>query len=191
MANRVTSDLAAFLVRHAPALIDATAWYSDRLPLRITCYLASEQPPLDAISSARCLVIRGDSVLAQQDVTTTHILPGGRRERGEAPEETLRREIGEETGWTIVDPLPLGFMLFEPLRAAPHGESWPRAPFAQVVYAARAGVFTPEARLDDGFELSSTFYPVAELRAWALTPRERLFLDAALNVLGGGRMRMP
>jgi ADP-ribose pyrophosphatase YjhB (NUDIX family) len=56
-----------------------------------------------------------------RDPGSVHILPGGRRRGGESLEQTLRRELLEETGWTINQPQLLGvrhFHQFGPTPAA-------------------------------------------------------------------------
>ena len=107
-------------------------------------------------------------------------MTGGRREPGETLEETLRREVLEETGWTLRAPTPLGFLHFRHLSPRPPGHPYPHPDFVQVVYRARAGSYDPEARMADDHELGSDFRPLAAVRALALTPHEQLYLAAAL-----------
>ena len=149
-------------------------------PLQISCYCAAILPPLAFITSVRCVLLRNGAVLVQEDRTTTHILPGGRREQAEAPGTTLRREVLEETGWEIEVPRLLGFMHYHDPNPAPAGHAWPHPDFIQAVYTARAAVLIPGARLDDGYELSSVFLPVTEAMRLSLSARERFFLAAAL-----------
>jgi 8-oxo-dGTP pyrophosphatase MutT (NUDIX family) len=63
------------------------------LPLRISGYVSAEAPPLAYVTSVRALVFRGDALLALPQM-----------------EATLRREVLEESGWTLGARSPLGFM---------------------------------------------------------------------------------
>jgi 8-oxo-dGTP pyrophosphatase MutT (NUDIX family) len=139
-------------------------------------------PPLDYITSARCLVFRHDSVLVQRDRDSTHILPGGRREADESPLEAVHREVLEETGWSITDPVLIGFVHFAHLTPKPSGHAYPYPDFVQVVYLADARESVPDARLDDGYEVESVFRPVADVQGRTIPATQRLFLDAALRM---------
>ena len=84
--------------------------------MRITCYLTDKMPPLEYVSSARAVVIEGDRVLLVQDRDGVHIIPGGKLESGETPEEAMRREVIEETGWSLVFCTPIGVLHFTHVR---------------------------------------------------------------------------
>jgi hypothetical protein len=107
-------------------------WADGQIRLQVRAYLSTTAPPLELITSVRCVLLKGGAVLVQRDIWSSHVLPGGRREAGDASlEATLRREV-------------------------------------------------PEAKLDDGVELDSTFMSSEEVRALPLRAGERVFLDAAL-----------
>jgi ADP-ribose pyrophosphatase YjhB (NUDIX family) len=171
------ADLAAFLARHTPQAEGSVVWGGD--PLRITAYLGREPPPLAYVTSVRSLVFREDALLVLRNRDGTHIMPGGRREAGETLEETLRREVLEETSWTLRAPIMLGFMHFHHLGPKPPGHPYPHPDFVQVVYMAEAADFVPDAKLPDDYEIDATFRPIAEVLALALD--ERLYLEAALQ----------
>jgi len=173
-------DLASFIDSRSPGARGEALW-GGRTHLRIVDYLSSETPPLTYITSVRCVLLRGRQILVQRDIDSTHILPGGRREPGETLEETLRREVLEETGWTLTDPRILGFRLFHNLSPKLPMHPYPYPHFVQVVYFARAGYWSLERKLDDGYEVDTTFYSVEQVRKLPLTAGERLFLDAALR----------
>jgi 8-oxo-dGTP diphosphatase len=171
--------LNAFLSTQRPLAEDSVTWIGHALPLRIACYRATTLPPLAFVTSVRCLLLRDREVLVQQDRTATHLFPGGQREADELPETTLHRELREETGWGITAPRLIGFMHFHDPNPAPPGHPYPHPDFIQVVYTARAAAFIPGARLDDGYELVSTFLPIADVSRRPLSPRERFFLSIA------------
>ncbi|MEO8084503.1 MAG: NUDIX domain-containing protein, partial [Ardenticatenales bacterium] len=53
------------------------------------------------VSSVRAIVLAGDNVLVVTNEHQMHIVPGGRPKQGETHDDALRRELLEETGWTI------------------------------------------------------------------------------------------
>jgi 8-oxo-dGTP pyrophosphatase MutT (NUDIX family) len=177
----VNAVLCTYLGARIPGVRDSVRWIGHEQPLQIACYRAETPPPLAFVTSVRCVLLRDGSVLVQQDRTTTHILPGGRREGDEPPETTLRRELREETGWEIAAPRLLGFMHFHDPNPAPPGHPYPHPDFLQLVYTASAETFIPGARLDDDYELASDFRPIADALRLPLSARERFFLAAALE----------
>jgi 8-oxo-dGTP pyrophosphatase MutT (NUDIX family) len=174
------AELAAFLSRHRKRAEELVDW-GDLGILKICCYLGNEEPPLDYVASVRCLVFRDGCLIVQRDRTTTHILPGGRREAGETPEDALRREVLEETGWKVSGETMLGWMHFHHLSPKPPDHPYPYPDSIQVMYTAVAESFSPADKLDDGYEVESVLLPIAEVRASALSRRERLYLETALR----------
>lgn len=155
--------------------------WGEQMRLHVAVYLSHETPPLSYITSVRAVVLRDGAVLMQQDRDSRHILPGGRREGNESLECTLRREVGEETGWSLSSLTLLGFIHFHHLDPKPSGYPYPHPDFFHVVYGAQADTFSPEALLDDGYELGSEFVPLAALNQRALKPIERVLLSAAVS----------
>ena len=109
-------DLADFLSQQEAISTETAVWHwnGHDLPLRETAYRCSERPPLQHVTSVRILLFRDDEIMVVRDVWDKyHIYPGGQREEGESVDETLRRELLEETGWTLRDPQLLGLIHFE------------------------------------------------------------------------------
>ena len=106
------------------------------------------------MTSVRAVVQRGDDVLVLRNPDGVHALPGGRREPGESFEETLRREVLEETGYAIGDPRQLGFAHLQHVGPAQPAE------FFWVVYAAESDGVRVRP-VNDGYEQEAAFEPVA------------------------------
>ena len=109
------ADLAGFLASRTPLTQETVTWGGGLLPLRVTSYVGDQRPPLEHVTSVRAVIFRNDTVLVVRNPNGAHIVPGGRRERNETLEETLRREVLEETGWTIGEASMLGFTHFHHL----------------------------------------------------------------------------
>lgn len=162
-----------------PVSEEYAEWGSE-IRLRVRAYLSPSLPPLRYVTSARAVVLKGEHVLLQTDVSTSHILPGGRIEPGETPERAVRREVLEETGWELGQLVPLGFIHLHHLTPRRPDYAFPYPDFLQVVYAAHARESRPEAILRDGYERSSELVPASEVSGMRLTARESAFLRAAL-----------
>jgi 8-oxo-dGTP pyrophosphatase MutT (NUDIX family) len=177
------SDLADFLARHTALVEESAVWGGGQFPLRITSYLGTEHPPREYITSIRSLVVRDRSVLVMWDRDGIQaILPGGRRHSEETFETTLRREILEETGWTLTELSLLGFMHLHHLNPGPPGYPYPHPDFVWLIYRAQADRWMPESKLTGDYVVEATFCPVDEVRALPLSRSEQLYLDAALMV---------
>ncbi|MCH8295421.1 NUDIX domain-containing protein [Candidatus Poribacteria bacterium] len=174
-------NLAAFLSCHKALVEDSAVWGD--LPLRITSYLSNELPPSHYITSVRGIIFHNDSILVVRNPQGIHISPGGQREAGETLEETLRREVLEETGWTITEVRMLGFVHFHHLNPKPPDYKYLHPDFIQLIYVAQAAQFIPEAKLVGDYEIESGFRPLDEVKTLNLSPGERLALDAALKYL--------
>jgi 8-oxo-dGTP pyrophosphatase MutT (NUDIX family) len=175
--------LVAWLQRHEPVCEDTANWFDGRVRLQVTLYLTDDLPPLEFVTSVRCLVFKGpDAVLVQRDISSVHILPGGRREGAESLDSTLRREVLEETGWALRDPVLLGVLHFRHLTPRLPDDRHPYPDFLQVVFAADADMFLPDAKLDDGHEVDSTFRSLNQLHELELPEAQRLVLEAGLRL---------
>ncbi|HEX2092628.1 MAG TPA: NUDIX domain-containing protein [Longimicrobiaceae bacterium] len=177
----MASDLAAFLSRHKPLGETTAAWGNGTIPLRVTGYLSQEAPPDEYVTSVRCVVFKGDDVLVMRDAEGRHLLPGGQREPGETLDETLRRELLEETGWMIDTPLPIGFVHLHHLGPRPPDFESAYPDFLWAIYTAEAVVFEPGVKLSDEGELEATFHPLTEIANLALPEESLLYLEAAIK----------
>jgi len=175
-------QLTTYLQRQQHISEEEALWHP--LRMQLNCYLIQELPPLELVTSVRCIVFQEEQVLVVKNPFNVHIQPGGRREQGESLEESLRRELLEETGWEIQQPSLLGVKHFHHITPRPENYQHPYPDFLQLVYCARATLYRPEAKEVDGFELGADFLPVAEVKQLTLTANERIFLETALQTLG-------
>jgi 8-oxo-dGTP pyrophosphatase MutT (NUDIX family) len=153
-------------------------------PLLARLCLASSLPPPACRSSILGIVTRpGGKVLfidpARPSGTIAHVLIGGRPTPGETPEETLRREVGEESGWRVQPTAIVGFRHFHHL-GPPHPQlaDRPYLDFVEPVYAAIGQEFDPTLLLEgEGpFELVDAEWAIRVTEA-----RQRPLLHAALR----------
>ncbi|GEM_PF-852770 len=173
-------DLAAFLSGRSARVTETITWPGG-LELRVAAYLDTAMPPRADVTSVRCIVLNAGTVLVMRDPGGSHILPGGRRERGEALEATLRRELMEEAGCTVQMPRLLGWLHYHHLSSRPEGYAYPYPDFAQLVYWAEVADFLPDLRQRDDVELDAAFAPLSGVRSLGLAGWQLLFLNAALD----------
>jgi 8-oxo-dGTP pyrophosphatase MutT (NUDIX family) len=175
------ATLAAFLGRHTPAASDHAAWRGGTIRLRIHSYLSRELPPMDFVTSVRSVVLRGDDVLTVRNRDGWHVLPGGRRQRGETLEQTVRREVLEEAGVRIERPIQLGVIHLHHITPEPGGYEYPYPDFLWLVYVSQAGALEDFDPVLDDYEEEAVFQPVSDARAMQLSGENRLFLEAAVE----------
>jgi ADP-ribose pyrophosphatase YjhB (NUDIX family) len=171
-------DLAAYLGRLVPMGTATAMWGDGTMPLRITGYLTSEPPPLAYVTSARAVVFKGDEVLVPRNRHSYHVVPGGRREAGETPEQTIVRELLEETGWLVrVEPL-VAVTHLQHQGPKPEGYPYLYPDFLWSIHVAAAVSPRPGAKLADDYEEEAVFRPIAEARR--LITDDPTVLDAAV-----------
>ena len=171
--------LAAFLDSLTPFAEQTVTWPTANL--RLACFLTDKTTPRRFVTSARAVVSNGDSVLVVQDPNGRHIMPGGRLQPHETPEDALQREVLEETGWSLERFRPIGILHFTHIDPVPDSVSCQYPEFLQIVYAASADSYHPESKELDGYELGSEFLSAADARSLSLDIGQQVFLDAALG----------
>lgn len=176
-------DLQEFLATYKHDTEEIADWRSVGIKLRIRAYMRAVMPPAAYISSVRCVVRRGhDEILAVRDPRRWHIIPGGRREAGETLMQTLRRELLEETGWTVRNVQQIAFTHLYHLTPKPENYPYTYPHNMHIIYTAVADSHHPDQIETDGLEIDRGFKTLDELVRLDLPPTERLFLQAALEV---------
>lgn len=165
----------------APVCQESATWGGQ--VLRVQSYVGSGDPPAEFVTSARCVVLRGDQVLVVRDPDDLHIIPGGRCAPGESFEQTAVREVGEETGWLVDDLRLIGAKHFQHLSPKPPRYPHPYPIFLQLIYAGRAQRYCAELKEVEGWELGAEFVPVTGPTVGTLRLSERHFLAAARRVM--------
>lgn len=175
-------ELATFFAERSPFATEEACWgKGGSIPLHVAAYELTCLPPLAFVSSVRAVVLRGDAVLLLQLPDELAVLPGGRREPRETLEQTVRRELREETGWEVrLGPL-LGCIHFHHRGPRLPGYRFPYPDFLNVVYLAEALTYDAVALLPNEHEqVPFVLRPVAQVRDLPLLPIARGFLDAGL-----------
>ena len=152
--------------------------------LSVRSFLADTLPPIDYVTSVRCLLFKDDSILVERALDGIQVLPGGRREPGETLEQALRREVLEETGWAIDAARLLGCLHFHHLTPEPPGYAYPYPDFAQPIFMANAVSYVSDQRVHDDYVVESGFRPLAEVVQLTLQAGQRQLLAAALRLRG-------
>ncbi len=174
-------DLAEFL-SPLKAFEEETQFWESFGTVRIDCYLTEETPPTRHVTSARAVVIDDDRVLLVQDRDGVHIIPGGKLEPGETPEEAMRRELIEETGWSLVFCAPIGVLHFTHVRPTDEGQTI-QPDFLQVVYAAIPGRYHLELMEKDGYEIGSEFVSIDQVRQMSLGTGQETYIEIAIRAI--------
>jgi ADP-ribose pyrophosphatase YjhB (NUDIX family) len=180
----VGDDLRSF-IEQARRIAEERASWPGGIELSVCGYLSHEPPPGALVTSARAVVFRGEEVLTFFDGAAPHVLPGGRLEPGESPELALRRELLEETGWSVGPLALLGCVHLRHLTPRPAGHLYPYPDFLQAVFSAEAEEYDPARLVPDEWVQHSGFVSLPEAMALPLRPVERAFLVAALAARGG------
>lgn len=117
--------------------------------------LSSLLPTRELVSTALVLAFAGDQLLMTNLTSRGWDIPGGHVESGEYPDETVHREVYEETGATLESLHLLGYQCLRLLGPKPVSYRYPYPDSYQAFYWARV------ASLED-------FVPTEEARGRAL-----------------------
>ena len=178
--------LRRFLKGRTPLAEEEMDWSGGGLELVQTRYTyaldETASPPLDLVTSVRALLTRGPNIMVVRDPGGEHIVPGGRIDEGEGLLETLRRELLEETGWTVGgEPAPIGLFHYHIHSPKPVDYRYPYPDFLQLIYGAEADSHFPEAMEVGGFELGSEFRPLELVQHLKLSIGEISLLQSSRN----------
>ena len=174
------SELELFLVRHRPFGVWRDQWLG--VPLEFRAYLSDELPARAHIGSVRALVLR------DSDVLLVHSSPpimsvGGRCEHGETIEQTLLREVREESGWFVSPIAVIGFIHGKHLDEQRPDWGRPAPDFIDPMFAVTA------VRYDPGMlgrnETPSEFVPISSVEQLELDEINRVFLREAMRKRSG------
>jgi 8-oxo-dGTP pyrophosphatase MutT (NUDIX family) len=173
----VDEELESFLGRRPPFGGWKGEWVG--VPLEGRTYLSRELPPRRLVGSVRALVLRGESVLLVNSCPPI-LSVGGRCEPGETVEQTLLREVAEESGW-LVSPLGVvGFVHCRHLDEQRPNWGRPAPDFVDLIFAAVALQFDL-GRQSVG-ELPTELVPIATLEKLSIGEIDRTFLAEALKL---------
>ncbi len=122
--------------------------------LRVRLSLASAMPPAHVCSSILGIVLNcHQQVLylhpSASSGSIAHVLIGGRPKPGETPEQTVIREVGEETGWHVEPIRTIGFRHFFHLEPRSESTDRPYPDFIQPIFVARAIAYSASLVLAD------------------------------------------
>lgn len=155
------------------------------VPLHGRLGFAGALPPVEVRSSILGIVTDADSRVLfihpdHPSGNISHLIPGGRPNPGETSEQTLIREVGEETGWRVTPHSILGFRYFHHLGPlTPEMADRPYPDFVQAIYAAVAETYDPELLLPGEAPCRLV---EAEWAEAVTSPSHRPLLAAALSV---------
>ncbi len=172
--------LEVFLTGRTPFTFETATWGT--LDLEIRYYASDELPPDHLVTSVRAVVMTSERVLVIRDPTgDEHIVPGGRRRTGESLEDTVRREVLEETCWTVADLSILAVGHFHITSAVPEDYPYPNPDFLQLVYLTTALEFHDERSIEDGWVAGCEMLPVDSLHERRISKPQQLLLAHAVS----------
>ena len=173
--------LAAFLKERAPLAEEEIVWSGCGRGLVQTrsTYLLERKasPPLQLVTSVRAVLTRGSDIMVVRDPTGSHIVPGGRLADGEGLLDALKRELLEETGWSVrCEPVRIAMFHFRIHSSRPDGYSYPYPDFLQLIYQAEAGRYDSGKIEVDGYELEARFRARGAIKRLPLSSGEKALL---------------
>jgi 8-oxo-dGTP pyrophosphatase MutT (NUDIX family) len=181
--------LQAYLDLH-PAHHETTERWPIKGEMRVRLSLATTLPPAQVSSSVLSIVLDAHQRVlylwpTERSGSIHQALIGGRPNAGETPEQTVVREVGEETGWLVEPIRMIGFRHFVHIEPWSNESDRPYPDFIQPIFVSRAVRFEPERAIPEdripaefiGFEQAERATDSAQrplLRAAKLAFVERL-----------------
>jgi ADP-ribose pyrophosphatase YjhB (NUDIX family) len=179
----VDPRLQAFLAGRRPFAAETATW--DTLDLKVRYYASAEAPPEHLVTSVRAVVLTPAHVLTIREPTgAEHIIPGGRLGIGESFEEALRREVLEETCWTVTDLTLLAVVHFHITSPVPEEYPYPHPDFLQLVYLTNPDEFHADREIEDEWVVRCEMLPIRSLDRRPISRPQRLLLAQAIERLG-------
>ena len=174
--------LAAFLRGRSPLAEEEIVWSGGGLRLvqtRSTYALEkTASPPLQLVTSVRALLTRGADIMVVRDPAGCHIVPGGRLADGEGLLDALKRELLEETGWSVrCEPVRIAMFHYQIHSSRPDGFSYPYPDFLQLIYQAEAGEYDSGQIEVGGYELEAGFRALGAVKRLPLSSGEKALLS--------------
>jgi 8-oxo-dGTP pyrophosphatase MutT (NUDIX family) len=174
----VHTALAEYVRGLVPAARERVIWPS-ATEFEVTSYLSDREPPATLVTSVRAVVRRGTDVLVFDDQGgESHLLPGGRLERGESLLVALERELIEEIGCAVTNsPRLIGTMHFHRLTKLPETHQYfgSDPDFLQAIFDVTTAD-DPIEPVGDPWVLQPRFVSVREIDRLPLHVVERAFL---------------
>lgn len=177
--DELAARFSASLEQRTPIFDGEVIW--PRARLRARTFAGHFDYPPALLSSARAVVFKGPRVVVvRESHGERHIEPGGGIEPGESVEQTVRREVAEECGWSVGALTPLGFHYLEPLTREPPLSTRRWGPMVHAIFVAEGLSYRRGAKDMTQIEVGSRLTPIR--RAFAeLRDNEAALLRAALE----------
>ncbi len=176
----MNSELVPYLKKTNPD--NRELWDWGEIQLQADLYLTQRLPPQKFVTSLRSIMLKDDQVLVAYNDHEEHILPGGRRERGETYLETLQRECLEETRYDIDVIQPIAVIHCQHLTPKPENHTYPYPDFFQIIYVAKATTHHPDRVIEDGYVTGVEFRSIELVQKMELTPNQHILLNTALDI---------
>ncbi len=179
--TKLDRELRRFLAERSTDCCQPFEFGGGKHRLTLTAYLTVDQPPDSLILAGRALVLQDREVLVIKDPDGEHVLPGGRREAGESPEDAVKREVLEEAGWTLRELEPFAALHLHYETPRPTGVGRVIYPdFIWQVFRATPQDHVPDRRVIGDWEEDAYFRPVSAMIE-VVEPYQRLLLEAAFT----------
>ena len=174
--------MAAFLRGRAPLAEEEMVWSGGgrRLVQTRSTYALERKasPPLQLVTSVRAVLTRGSDIIVVRDPAGCHIVPGGRLAEGEGLLDALKRELLEETGWSVrCEPALFAMFHYHIHSSRPDGYSYPYPDFLQLIYQAEAGRYDSGKIEVGGYELEAGFRARGAVKRLPLSSGEKALLE--------------